>query len=439
MKITIIGHGYVGLVTATVFAELGNSVYVIGRNHEKIQRLQNGDPILYEPGLEELLKRNLKANRIQFTLSYTEGIPNSDIVFICVGTPPKENGEADLSNVLKVAKEIGNHIRKYIVVSCKSTVPVGTNRKIKDIIMNECGIPPSKFDIASCPEFLREGTGVSDTFHPDRIVIGTESKKAEKILLDFHKPISGERVITTLESAEMIKYASNSLLATKISFANIIAFLCEAVGADAEAVLQGVGLDRRLGRHFLYPGAGYGGSCLPKDVKALIKIGEKYHVDMSLLAVVEKINRMASENIVSKAHKSLSTESDKTVCILGLSFKPDTDDIRDAPSIRIINSLLLNYKNLKLRLYDPIVKSLPGKYNDRVVYCENSYSAAEGSDAVIILTEWNEFRKLDLSELKKRMKGNALIDGRNIYDPEECRKIGFKYIGVGRSLENTSL
>ncbi|HLB60841.1 MAG TPA: UDP-glucose/GDP-mannose dehydrogenase family protein [Patescibacteria group bacterium] len=432
MTITIIGHGYVGLVTAAVFADLGNTVWVIGRTKEKISRLQKGDPLIYEPGLEELLKRNLKAGRLKFTLNYKEAIPSSSIIFICVGTPSKQDGEADLSSVFSVAEKLGKYIKKYVVIACKSTVPVGTNRKIKNILITRGKVAPSMFDIASCPEFLREGTALSDTLHPDRVVIGTENKRAANVLTEFHKPITGERVHTNIETAEMIKYASNSLLATKISFANMIAFLAEKAGADAEFVLTGVGLDHRLGRSFLYPGAGYGGSCLPKDVKALIKVGERYGEELNLLKEVESINKQAMQRLGGKITDSLKQTRGKTVAILGLSFKPDTDDIREAPSRTIIKSLLDSGKAIRLRLYDPIVKKLADMPQKYVVYSDNSYSAVKGADVLVILTEWNEFRQLDLVKVKKLMRGTTVIDGRNIFDPEKVKRLGFTYIGVGR-------
>lgn len=434
MTITIIGHGYVGLVTAAVFSDLGNTVYVIGRDPKKIERLALGNPLFYEPGLEEMMKRNLDAGRLIFTTLYEEAIPSSKIVFICVGTPPKENGEADLTNVLKVAEIIGKYITNYIVVACKSTVPVGTNRRIKNILLTKSKVPANKFDIASCPEFLREGTALSDTLNPDRNVIGTETKKAEELMLEFHKPVDGKHVLTNIETAEMIKYASNSLLATKISFANLIAFISEKAGADVEKVLDGVGLDRRIGRSFLSPGVGYGGSCFPKDVKALIKIGEKFGVDMGLLAEVEQINAEATNKIVEKIVLSLGEKpKGKTVALLGLAFKPNTDDLREAPSLKIISALSKRVKGITIKVYDPIVKKLNDKQIKNVVYSENSYDAATVADVLVIVTEWNEFRQLDLVTVKDVMRGNVLIDGRNIYDPEKAKAIGFEYSGVGRS------
>ncbi|MDO8657328.1 MAG: UDP-glucose/GDP-mannose dehydrogenase family protein [Candidatus Levybacteria bacterium] len=430
MIITFLGHGYVGLVSASIFADLGNTVWVIGHTPEKIENLKKGILPIYEPGLEEIVKRNVKAKRLIFTLDYKESIPSSDVVFIAVGTPPKSSGEADLSVVFEVAEKIGKHLDGYTVVVTKSTVPVGTNLKVKEIIEK---VRPKKaeFDIASAPEFLREGQAISDTLHPDRIVIGAQSKRAKNLLVELHKPIDGRFVITTVETAEMIKYAANAFLATKISFANSIAHLSEQVGADGIKVLEAVGLDKRVGRSFLSPGAGYGGSCFPKDVKALIAIAKQNNYDFSILKAVEEVNKDATLKIIQKAKKLLDGEfKNKNVAILGLSFKPDTDDMRDAPSITIINDL---YKNgAKIKAYDPIAIPNAKEKLKGVDFCSDSYSAAKDSDILIILTEWNEFRQLDLKKIKSIMKKPVILDGRNIYDPQKLRDMGFTYAGVGR-------
>ena len=311
---------------------------------------------------------------------------------------------------------------------------MGTNRTIKQILLTKSHVPASLFDIASCPEFLREGTALADTLHPDRNIIGTETKKAEDMLLEFHKPIDGKHVLTNIETAEMVKYASNAFLATKISFANMIAMLSEKAGADAEKVLDGVGLDRRIGRSFLYPGAGYGGSCFPKDVKALIKIGQHYDEDMALLEAVEHINEQAIDRIVKKIVRVVGKQSKgKQVALLGLAFKPNTDDLREAPSLKIISSLVKKAPHIKIRVYDPIVRSPGDKSKLPVIYSQNSYEAATGADVLVVVTEWNEFMQLDLAKIRKVMRGNTLIDGRNIYDPEKAKQFGFEYIGVGRS------
>lgn len=428
MTITVIGHGYVGLVTACIFADLGNTVFVIGRNEEKIKRLQKGSPIIYEPGLKEILQKNLKQKRIFFTTSYKDAIPYSEIVFITVGTPTKPNGEADLSSIFSVAEKTGRHLKeKYTVVSCKSTVPVGTNRKIYETI-NKVKPKNVKFDIASCPEFLREGSALQDSFNPDRIVIGSNSKKAIDLLLRLHQPLDGKRVIVSLESAEIIKYASNAILATKISFANLISFLCEKTAADVEEVLDGVGLDRRIGRTFLYPGVGYGGSCFPKDVKALIKTGQDFSINMDLLSAVDQINQQAKENILTKI---LTYTPDKKIGIWGLSFKPNTDDVREASSIFIINHLLK--QGFKIKVYDPeAIKNIKDIFADKIQYCQNPYETVKSISALVILTEWNEFKQINLFKIKKLMSKGVIIDGRNIYDSKNMTKLGFKYISIGR-------
>ncbi|MDP2649877.1 MAG: UDP-glucose/GDP-mannose dehydrogenase family protein [bacterium] len=430
MTITFVGHGYVGLVTAAIFADLGNTVWVIGHTEKKIENLKKGMLPIYEPGLEEMVKRNVKAKRLLFTLDYKKAIPSSKIVFIAVGTPPKESGEADLSVVFEVAEKIGKHLDGYTVVATKSTVPVGTNRKVKEVVSK---IKPGKatFDIVSCPEFLREGQAISDTLHPDRIVIGIETKQARDLMLELHKPIDGSRIITTIETAEMIKYASNAFLATKISFANAIATLSEHTGADGIKVLQAVGLDKRVGSSFLACGAGYGGSCFPKDVKALIAIAKNYDYDFKLLKEVEEINKSMMTAISAKAKKLLGGNLEgKKIGILGLSFKPDTDDMRDAPSIVVINNLQKGKAIIKA--YDPIAMGNAKRLFKDVEFCDDPYSVSKECDLVIVMTEWNEFRQLDLQKIKNSMKSPILLDGRNIYEPQKIKELGFIYQGVGR-------
>lgn len=430
MTITFIGHGYVGLVTAAVFADLGNTVWVIGHTKEKIENLKKGVIPIYEPGLEEIVKRNVAAKRLLFTLDYGQTIPASDVIFIAVGTPPKENGEADLSVVFEVAKKLGKYLSGYTVVVTKSTVPVGTNKKVKEII-EKAKSSKALFDVASTPEFLREGQAISDTLHPDRIVIGTESKRARDLLIELHKPIDGNFVLTNIETAEMIKYASNAFLANKISFANAIAHLSELTGADGLKVLQAVGLDKRVGSAFLSPGAGYGGSCFPKDVKALIAIAKQYGYDFRLLKEVEQINSQTMLRIVAKAKKLLKGSlKNRTVTVLGLSFKPDTDDMRDAPSITIINALQKG--GAKVKAYDSTAAENAKKILKNVDFCKDPYSAAQDSEILIIVTEWNEFRQLDLSRIKKLMKKPIILDSRNVYNPQKVKDLGFIYTGVGR-------
>lgn len=430
MTITFIGHGYVGLVTASVFADLGNTVWVIGHTPEKIENLQKGIIPIFEPGLEEIVKRNVKAKRLLFTLDYDEAIPESAAVFIAVGTPPGKDGDADLSVLYEVTQKMARHLKGHTVISVKSTVPVGTNKKIKEIIQKEKNSDAS-FDLASVPEFLREGQAISDTLHPDRIVIGSETKKAEDLMVELHKPIDGKYILTNIETAEMIKYAANAFLATKISFANAIANLSEIVGADGLRVLEAVGLDKRVGPSFLSPGAGYGGSCFPKDVKALIAISQKLGYEFNLLKAVEEINKEAMIKVVEKV-KNLIGENlkDKKIGILGLSFKPDTDDMRDAPSITIINKLLDD--GAKIKAYDPIAMDKAKTILKDIEYCSDCYEAAKDADALIILTEWNEFRQIDLTKIASLMNKKILIDARNIYDKTKMEELGFKYQGVGR-------
>lgn len=430
MTITFVGHGYVGLVTASIFAELGNTVWVIGHTKEKIENLKKGIIPIYEPGLEEIVKRNLKAKRLLFTLDYEKAIPSSDVVFIAVGTPPKENGEANLSVVFEVAEKIGRHLDGYTVVATKSTVPVGTNKKIQNAIEKT---KPQKavFDIASVPEFLREGQAISDTLHPDRIVIGTDSKQAQELLVELHKPIDGTFVLTNIETAEMIKYAANAYLATKISFANAIAKLSELAGADGLKALEAVGLDKRVGSEFLSPGAGYGGSCFPKDVKALISIAKQFGYDFKLLKDVENINQEAMREIVHKTKKLLNGDlKNKIVGILGLSFKPNTDDMRDAPAITVINAL--QKSGAIIKAYDPVAIENAKKILKKVYFCGNPYEVAKEADILIIMTEWHEFRQLDPIKIRKIMKRPIILDGRNIYDPQKAKRAGFVYQGVGR-------
>lgn len=429
MTITFIGHGYVGLVTACVFADFGNTVWVVGRTPEKLERLRNGDPIIFEPGLQELLQKNVKANRLIFTDDFSQAIPQSDVVFIAVGTPPGKDGHADLSSVYSVAEDIGKNLKQgYTVVSCKSTVPVGTNLEVKKIIE---GVKPegADFDMASCPEFLREGTGINDTLYPDRIVVGSYSQRAVDVVLEAHKSLTGTRVVTDLASAELIKYASNSMLATKISFANLISLYCEKTGADVEQVLEAVGMDKRIGRSFLYPGVGYGGSCFPKDVQALISTGKSIGIDTALLDSVEKVNEQATTNFIEKIKEHVKG---KKVAIWGLSFKPDTDDIRFAPSLKVIRYLVDN--GYDVHVYDAeALDHVRNKFGDAIHYYTEQYEAVQGADALCIITEWNEFKQANLPKIKQSMNTPLIIDGRNIYQSDKMKELGFTYIPTGRA------
>ncbi len=431
MDVTFIGHGYVGLVTAAVFADLGNTVWVVGRTKEKIERLKKGDPLIFEPGLEEMVKRNIAGGRLKFTLDYSEAVSVSDIVFICVGTPPKANGEADLTSVFAAAETVAKSLQNYTVVVTKSTVPPGTNRKVGQII-EKFRPKAASYDIASSPEFLREGTGIPDTMKPDRVVIGVESERAKKLLLEVHSSIGGERVVCGIETAETIKYSSNAFLATKISFANALAMFSEHVGADVEDVLTGVGLDRRIGRNFLYPGVGYGGSCFPKDVKALIAIGREVGYEFTLLEEVERINKQATAFFTKKITTHFKDElKGKTLALLGLAFKPDTDDMREAPAIKLINQLL--EKGAHIRAYDPIALANAQRLLPKEVkYGKDVYETVEGADAVVIVTEWNEFMQMDLQKVSRLLASPVMFDGRNMYTPEKMRELGFTYFSVGR-------
>lgn len=429
MTITIVGHGYVGLVSACVFADFGNKVWVVGHTPEKLARLKNGDPIIYEPGLAEMLQNNIKAGRLVFTNTYDKAIKDSEIVFITVGTPPKADGSADLSAVFTVAQEIATNLApRFTVVSCKSTVPVGTNIEVEKIL-NENKPKGATLAVASCPEFLREGSAIHDTVEPDRVVIGSDSKEAIEKMLELHQSLPGKRVVTNLASAELIKYASNSILATKISFANLISFFCERTGADVEEVLEAVGMDKRIGRTFMYAGVGYGGSCFPKDVQALADTGKKLGVNVSLLQSVEDVNQHARANFLSQVLKRVKG---KNIAILGLSFKPDTDDIRFAPSVYLISELIK--KGYRLTAYDQAAEQNIKKiFENKIKLVDNAYDALKGADALLVLTEWNEFKQIDLEKVKSLLKTPLIFDGRNIYEPGKMKEMGFEYYGIGRS------
>ncbi len=432
MKITFIGHGYVGLVSATIFADLGNDVTVIGHTPETVENLNKGKVHIYEPGLTELVQKNLDAKRLRFTLDY-ESVKEAELVFIGVGTPPKESGEADLSTVLEVAENIAKNMSGYTVLVTKSTVPIGTNKKIKALV-NEIKDPKVEFDVASCPEFLRQGSAISDTLYPDRIVIGTETQKAQDLLITLHKPLQENTncpfVLCNLETAEMIKYAANSFLAMKISFANSIAQLSEVTGADAIRVLEGIGFDKRIGTYFLQPGAGYGGSCFPKDVKALISIAQGFDYDFKLLKEVENVNHSAKKSIVQKAEKLLGDLNGKRIGVLGLAFKPNTDDMRFAPSIEITKWLV--EKGASVHAYDPQSMEKAKKVIEGITYAEEMYEVAKDADLLIVITDWNEFKEMDMERIRSMMKAPNLIDARNIYDKEKIAAYGFTYLGVGR-------
>ena len=429
MTITFIGHGYVGLVTAAVFADLGNTVWVIGHTPKKIEDLNKGITPFYEPGLTEMVKKNIDAKRLMFTMDYEKSIPSSEIVFIAVGTPPHKTGDAQLSTVFEVAEKVAKNLEGYTVVAVKSTVPPGTCKKVSQLIDSEKP-KAAEFNIASCPEFLREGSAISDTLKPDRVVIGTQDEKPKKILMELHKPLDCQFALTNLETAELIKYASNSFLATKISFANAIAKLSELLGADGLKVLEGMGYDKRIGKEFLSPGSGYGGSCFPKDVKALIAISKDYDYSFSILEDVERVNEQAKRDIVRKVRNILGDLRGKRIGVLGLSFKPDTDDMRDAPSIDIIE--LIKKDGGKIVAFDPQAMEKAREIIKGIDFASDVYDLAKDLDTLIIVTEWNDFKEIDFKKIKKLMKNPVIIDGRNIYNPEQLRNLGFTYLGVGR-------
>lgn len=440
MNISVIGTGYVGLVTGVCFAELGNKVICVDNNKEKIARLKKMELPIFEPGLEQLLKRNVKGKRLYFSNEIKQAVENCEVIFIAVGTPSKDNGEADLTFVENVAKEIARHIRSYKLIVEKSTVPVETGKWIDYTIKANLPLVKQgkkssvKFDVASNPEFLREGQAIEDFMHPDRIIIGVESKKAEEILTRLYKPLNAAIVVTDIKSAELIKHASNSFLAAKISFINAISQICQRVGADIAKVAEGMGLDKRIGRGFLDAGVGYGGSCFPKDVDAFIHLSEKAGYNFSLLREVRNINAEQKKSFVKLIEKNLWILKDKVIAVLGLAFKPGTDDMRNAPSIDIIR--MLQSEGAKVRAFDPQASLKAREFLKGVEFCKNPYEAARDSNCLVIITEWNEFKEIDFSRIKKLMKQAIIFDGRNIYSPAKMKKIGFKYFCIGRVMSN---
>lgn len=434
MTLTIIGAGYVGLVSAAVFSDLGNKVYCVDINKDRIKGLEKGKIPFFEPSLSDYIKKNISAKRLIFTTSYKESVPKSQVILICVGTPPKNNGEADLSFLFAAVEEAAKHISGYTLITIKSTIPIGFEDDLEETVKKHA---KASFEFAASPEFLREGTAIEDTLHPDRIVIGTSSKKAQKILLSLHAPISGDRIICDIRSAQLIKYASNALLATKVSFANVLANLCEKMGADVEKVLEGVGADRRIGRSFLYPGIGYGGSCLPKDVLAFIATGNRFDCDLELLRAVDAINNRQIETFVNKVRTALNSQEGKAtnlagkkLAVLGLAYKPDTDDMRDAPSVKIIQHLV--DLQAEITAYDPQAMQNAQKILPKINYAKDPYDAIKGRDALLLITEWPQFRQLDLSRIKKLLKRPIIVDGRNMFDRQKVLELGFKYTGIGR-------
>ncbi|MGI5863726.1 MAG: UDP-glucose dehydrogenase family protein [Myxococcales bacterium] len=431
MKISVIGSGYVGLVAGTCFADTGHDVVCIDRDAAKIAMLNSGGVPIYEPGLEELIRRNVKDGRLSFSTDLQSGVASSEVVFIAVGTPPDENGEADLQHVLAAAREIGKTITRYTVVVDKSTVPVGTADKVREEIRKVTDV---EFDVVSNPEFLKEGAAIDDFMKPDRVVIGVESERARKIMGELYAPfVRTENPILFMDprSAELTKYASNSMLAVRISFMNEIAQLCERVGADVDLVRKGMGADRRIGYPFLFPGVGYGGSCFPKDVKALIATAQQHGLEYDMLRTVERINARQKKVLVEKAVKHFGDLGGKVFGVWGLAFKPKTDDMREAPSIEIIEGLI--GKGARVQVTDPVASEVAKRiFGDRVLFCPGPYEAIEGADALCVVTEWNEFRHPDFERMKALMRSPVVFDGRNVFDPAKMRERGFVYYGIGR-------
>ena len=429
MNICVIGVGYVGLVTGAVFADLGNEVICIDVVEEKIKMLQEGKIPIYEPGLEEMVVRNTKDNRLFFSTSIAKGVKRAEIIFICVGTPPRANGETDLSYVEAVAKGIAEAMDSYKIIVNKSTVPVGTGDFVRKIIEKNKKVD-TDFDVVSNPEFLREGSAIQDTICPDRIVIGAPNKKVAMKLLELYATLGRPMLITDVYSAEIIKYASNAFLATKISFINAIANICEKAGANVTDVTRGMGYDSRIGPDFLSAGLGFGGSCFPKDSESLVQTSAKLGYNFDLLQAVININKERGAHFVNLIKARINPLSDKILGVLGLAFKPNTDDMRDAKSIEIINSLL--NEGARIKAYDPAAMENAKKILPHITYCSSAYEAAENADALVIITDWREFRLLNMERIKELMRRPVIFDGRNIYDPEKKKRLGFEYYSIGR-------
>jgi len=433
MNICVVGSGYVGLVAGACLADLGNNVICVDVDEKKIEGLKKGIIPIYEPGLRDIVEINSREKRLHFTTDIKHGVQNSEVIYIAVGTPPDKQGKADLKYVYQVAESIGKHMNSYKVVVDKSTVPVGTADRVKDI-MKKSQSNNYDFDLVSNPEFLREGEAIKDFMNPDRVVIGVESARAREIMVSVYKGV--ERVgkpilVTDIKSAELIKYASNAMLATRISFMNQLAPLCEKIGADIKKVARGMGLDSRIGPRFLQAGAGYGGSCFPKDVQAIMQTLKEEGCESDLLDAVEEINKRQKQHLLPKIKKFLPDLKGKKIALWGLAFKPKTDDMREAPSIVIVDQL--RKEGASINAFDPVaMKTAKDILNESIEYSKTPYDAVEGCDALVIVTEWDEFRSLDLDKVKKLLKTPIIIDGRNVYEPAEMREKGFQYIGVGR-------
>lgn len=436
MNIAIVGTGYVGLVSGACFAEMGIDVTCVDINPEKIKCLLNGEIPIYEPGLDDLVKRNVEAGRLHFTTDLPTCLDNVEVVFSAVGTPPDEDGSADLQYVLEVARTFGQHIKKYTILVTKSTVPVGTAKKVKAVIEEELTERGEQidFEVASNPEFLKEGAAIKDFMSPDRVVVGIESDRAKKVMERLYRPFQMNNYrlyFMDIPSAEMTKYAANAMLATRISFMNDIANLCDLVGANVDMVRKGIGADTRIGSKFLYPGCGYGGSCFPKDVKALARTAREYGYTMGVIEAVEAVNERQKEIVVKKLQDKLGTLRGKTIALWGLAFKPETDDMREAPALVVIEKLL--EAGASVKVYDPVaMDECRRRIGDRVVYCKDMYDVVIDADALAVLTEWKEFRIPSWSVIKRVMKQSVLVDGRNIYSKDEVIAEGFEYAAIGK-------
>lgn len=437
MKIAIVGTGYVGLVTGACFAEMGLNVVCVDIDKRKIEKLKNGVMPIFEPGIEVLVNKNAEEGRLSFTSDLVDILDDVSVIFCAVGTPPGEDGSADLKYVLEVARSVGRNMKGYKLLVTKSTVPVGTAPKVREAIQKELNIRglDIQFDVASNPEFLKEGAAIKDFMSPDRVVVGVESERAKQLMERLYKPfvLNGFPIIfMDIASAEMTKYAANAMLATRISFMNEIAALCEATGANIDSVRKGIGSDKRIGTSFLYAGAGYGGSCFPKDVKALITTAKEFGFEMKIVGAVEKVNEHQKGIVFRKLNEAFKNDlKGKTIAIWGLTFKPDTDDIRDAPSLVVIEKLLNAGANV--RVFDPVsMEEIEQKLGKKVMYCKTPYDTAQDADAVALVTEWKQFRLINWVKIKQLMNGNVVVDGRNIYDPAELKSEGFNYYSIGK-------
>lgn len=430
MNVCVIGTGYVGLVTGAVFSDLGNEVVCVDKDERKIEMLKQGKMPIYEPGLEEMVKKNVEDGRLFFTTDLGEGVHRGEVIFIAVGTPPRDNGETDLSFVEAVAEEIARHIDRYKIIVNKSTVPVGTGDLVRRII-DKNRRRKVEFDVVSNPEFLKEGTAISDSLYPDRIVIGAPSQAVAMALLELYAPLERPMLITDVASAEMIKYASNAFLATKISFINSVANICEKCGADVTLVAKGMGYDKRIGHEFLQAGLGYGGSCFPKDSWSLVHTARRFGEQFAILEAVIQANDQRIPRFIQRMRDALGSFENKTIGILGLAFKPNTDDLRDAKSVEIIQVLLA--EGAKIRAYDPIAMEKAKEIFPTLEYKKNAYEVADGADALVIVTEWNEFKLLNLERLRDLMKTRKVFDGRNIYQADRLHRLGMEYYSIGRA------